>query len=53
MDSSKVLHLLEKALDKIPYRSVDIYITVDGKDLELHDKKNPPVGFVYNKEEEK
>ena len=45
MDSSKVMQILEKAIGKIPYSTVDIYITVDGKDLELHEKKKKPVGF--------
>jgi hypothetical protein len=39
------MQILEKAIGKIPYSTVDIYITVDGKDLELHEKKKKPVGF--------
>ena len=50
MDSSKVMQILEKAIGKIPYSTVDIYITVDGKDLELHEKKKKPVGFQKPKE---
>lgn len=45
MEANKVIKILDKALDKIPYKSVDINITVGTNELSYFNDRSTTYGF--------
>lgn len=51
MEVSRALEILDKAIGRIPYKSIDIRLTLGTEEIEYHDTKSNPMGF--RKEEAK
>lgn len=50
MEIKRAIEILDKAIGRIPYRSIDIRLTLGTEEIEYHDTKSNPMGFFYNKE---
>ena len=45
MEVSRAIEILDKALGRIPYKSVDLRLTLGNEEIELHATKSNPIGF--------
>ena len=45
MEVSRAIEILDKAIGRIPYRSIDIRLTLGTEEIEYHDTKSNPMGF--------
>lgn len=46
MEVSRAIEILDKALGRIPYKSVDLRLTLGDEEIELHATKSNPMGFL-------
>lgn len=46
MEVSRAIEILDKALGRIPYKSVDLRLTLGDEEIELHVTKSNPMGFL-------
>ena len=46
MEVSRAIEILDKALGRIPYKSVDLRLTLGDEEIELHATKHNPMGFL-------
>ena len=51
MNVSKAIEILDKALCRIPYKSVDLRLTLGNEEIELHATKSNPIGFLRKGDE--
>ena len=51
MEVSRAIEILDKAIGRIPYKSIDIRLVLGTEEIEYHDTKSNPIGF--RKEEAK
>lgn len=51
MNVSKAIEILDKALGRIPYKSVDLRLTLGDEEIELHVTKKSPMGFLRKGDE--
>lgn len=45
MEVSRAIEILDKAIGRIPYKSIDIRLTLGTEEIEYHDVKHNPMGF--------
>ena len=45
MEIKRAIEILDKAIGRIPYKSIDIRLTLGTEEIEYHDTKSNPMGF--------
>ena len=46
MEIKRAIEILDKAIGRIPYKSIDIRLTLGNEEIEYHDTKHNPMGFI-------
>lgn len=49
MEIDKAIKILDNALKKIPYKNVDLKMTINNKEITYYEEKNGTYGFRRNK----
>ena len=46
MEIKRAIEILDKAIGRIPYRSIDIRLVLGTEEIEYHDVRHNPMGFL-------
>lgn len=49
METDKVIKILDNALRKIPYKSIDLKMTINNKEITYYEEKSNVYGFRIDK----
>lgn len=50
MEINKAIKILDNALKKIPYKNIDLKMTINNKEITYYEEKNSGYGFRRNNE---